>query len=396
MVTAVSPIRGRKGLRMGDQQAHLSYVISLAPYGSSSESFFRTASGDEEILGELRRRAEAAHDAAAAAHYQALALAASGQARPAVPLFQQLVEAFPGEARYRLNLSAAYALLGQLDLCESELNEIARRSSDPGTLADVRARLAAVAADRRQVELDARQASLQTKVLRKKVQKGTASQEDYFLLARQLVGNAGAGTAETGWSKATAFLEKASERFPDDVRFLELLATCYMIQYQDERLNALIPRLQRLAPESSVLAQVKAAIQAEEPGAAMPVGSDERMARTWFQQAAEDRPSAKEGVRELKHLVNRFPMNPRYRMYYTMALFVRGHHDKALRQADVLAPLVGTDYIGNYNIGQIYTHCGQPVKGQHHLEIALAAATTEQDRNDANEMLTTAQRLSAG
>ena len=381
---------------MDDQQAHLRYVISLAPYGSSSEAFFRSASGDEEILGELRRRAEAAHDAAAAAHYQALALAASGQARQAVPLFQQLDEAFPDEDRYRLNLSVAYAFLGQLDLCESELNEIARRSSDPGTLADVRARLAAVSADRRQAELEARQASLQTTVLRKKVQAGTASQEDYFLLARQLVGNAGAGTSETGWSEATAFLESASERFPDDVRFLELLATCYLIRYRDEPLNALIPRLQRLAPESSVLAQVKAAIQSEEPGAGMPVGSDERMARAWFQQAAEDQPSAEEAVRELSHLVNRFPMNPHYRMYYAMALFVRGHHDQALHQADVLAPLVGNDYIGNYNIGQVYTRCGQPVKGQHHLEIALAAATTEQDRDDASEMLTAAQRLSTG
>jgi predicted Zn-dependent protease len=161
-------------------------------------------------------------------------------------------------------------------------------------------------------------------------------------------------------------------------------------------LNALIARLQRLAPESSVLAQVKAAIQAEEPGAGMPVGSDERMARAWFQQAAEDRPSAEEAVRELSHLVNRFPMNPHYRMYYALALFVRGHHDQALHQADVLAPLVGTDYIGNYNIGQIYAHCGQPVKGQHHLEIALAAATTEQDRDDASEMLTAMRRLSAG
>ena len=381
---------------MDDQRAHLRYVISLAPYGSSSEAFFRTACGDEEILEELRRRAEAAHDAAAAAHYQALALAASGRARPAVPLLQQLVEAFPDKDSYRLNLSATYALLGQLDLCESELNEVARRSADPGTLADVRARLAAMSADRRQVELEARQASLQTTVLRKKVQAGTASQEDYFLLARQLVGNAGAGTSETGWSEVTAFLESASERFPDDVRFLEMLATCYMVQYQDEPLNALIPRLQRLAPESSVLAQVKAAIQSEESGAAMPAGSDERMARAWFQQAAEDRPSAEEAVRELSHLVNRFPMNPRYRMYYALALFVRGHHDQALHQADVLAPLVGTDYLGNYNIVQIYARCGQPVKGQHHLEIALAAAPTEQDRDDASEMLTAVRRLSTG
>lgn len=381
---------------MDSQQAHLRYVISLAPYGSSSEAFFRAASGDEEILGELRRRAEAAGDAAAAAHYQALALATSGQVRPAVSLFQELVEAFPDEDRYRLNLSVAYALLGQLDLCESELNEIARRSADPGTLADVRARLAAVSEDRRQVELEARQASLQTTVLRKKVQEGTASQEEVFLLARQLIGHAMAGSAETGWSEATVFLESASERFPDDVRFLELLATCYMTQYQDERLDALIPRLQRLAPESSVLAQVKAAISAEESGAGMPVGSDERMARAWFQQAAEDRPSAAEGVRELSHLVNRFPMNPHYRMYYAMALFVRGDHDQALHQADVVAPLVGTDYIANYNIGQIYAFCGQPVKGRNHLEVALAAATTEQDRDDAREMLTAAQRLSAG
>jgi tetratricopeptide (TPR) repeat protein len=381
---------------MGDQPAHLRYVISLAPYGSSSETFFRDAAGDEGILGELRRRAEAAHDAAAAAHYQALALATSGQAPQAITLFQELVEAFPDEDSYRLNLSVAYASLGQLDLCESELNEIARRSADSGTLADVRARLAAVSADRRQVELEAKQASLQTTVLRKKVQAGTASQEDYFLLARQLVGIAGAGTAETGWSEATVFLERASGRFPDDVRFLELLATCYMVQSQDEQLDALIPRIQGLAPESRVLARVKAVLQAEEPGAETPSGSDERKAQTWVQQAAEDRPSAEEAVRELSHLVNRFPMNPRYRMYYAMALFVRGHHDEALRQADVLAPLVGTDYLGNYNIGQIYAFCGQPVKGHHHLEIALAAAATEQDRDDASEMLTAAQRLSAG
>ena len=39
---------------MDDQRAHLRYVISLAPYGSRSEAFFRAASGDEEILGELR------------------------------------------------------------------------------------------------------------------------------------------------------------------------------------------------------------------------------------------------------------------------------------------------------------------------------------------------------
>jgi predicted Zn-dependent protease len=111
---------------------------------------------------------------------------------------------------------------------------------------------------------------------------------------------------------------------------------------------------------------------------------------------AEDRPSAEAAVQELSHLVNRFPVNPRYRMYYAMALFVREHHDQALQQADVLAPLVGTDYIGNYNLGQIYASCGQPVKAQHHLQIALAAATTEQDRDDASEMLTAAQRLSAG
>jgi hypothetical protein len=62
----------------------------------------------------------------------------------------------------------------------------------------------------------------------------------------------------------------------------------------------------------------------------------------------------------------------------------------------VLAPLVGNDPTGNYNIGQIYTFCGQPVKGQHYLEISLAAAQTEEDRHDASEMLSVAQRLSAG
>ena len=396
MVTAVSPIPGQEGLRMDDQQAHLRYVIPMAPYGSRSETFFSAAAGDEEILGELRRRAEAAHDAAAAAHYQALALAMSGRAPEAVSLFQELVEAFPDEDSYRLNLSVTYASLGQLDLCESELNEIARRSADSDMLANVRARLAVVAADRRHVELEAKQASLQTTVLRKKVREGTASQEDYFLLARQLVGHAGAGRAEAGWSEATVFLERASERFPDDVRFLELLAVCYMVQHEDEPLDALIPRIQELAPESRVLAQVKAAIQAEASGAGTPPGIDERKAQAWLQQAVEDRPSAEEAVRELSHLVNRFPRNPSYRMYYAMALFVRGHHDQALHQADVLAPLVGTDYIGNYNIGQIYAFCGQPVKGQHHLEIALAAAPTEQDRDDASEMLTAAQKLSAG
>jgi len=49
---------------MDDQRAHLRYVISLAPYGSRSEAFFRAASGDEEILGgsyadEPRRRTTA-------------------------------------------------------------------------------------------------------------------------------------------------------------------------------------------------------------------------------------------------------------------------------------------------------------------------------------------------
>ena len=58
---------------MDDQQAHLRYVIPMAPYGSRSETFFSAAAGDEEILGELRR-AEAAHDAAAAAHYRLLPL----------------------------------------------------------------------------------------------------------------------------------------------------------------------------------------------------------------------------------------------------------------------------------------------------------------------------------
>jgi predicted Zn-dependent protease len=311
-------------------------------------------------------------------------------------MFQELVQAFPDGDGYRLNLSVTYALLGQLDLCESELNEIARRSTDSDMLADVKARLAAVAADRRQVDLEARQASLQLTVLRKKVREGTASQEDYFLLARQLCGNAMVGGAEAGWSEATVFLESTSERFPDDVRFLELLATCYLVQYEDERLDALIPRIQRLFPESPVLAQVKANFQGRISEAGTSPSSDEPKAQAWLQQAVEDRPSAEEAVRELGRLVNRFPVNPLYRMCYALALFFRGYHDEALNQADVLAPLVGTDHTGNYNIGQIYTFCGQPVKGQHHLEIALAAAQTEEDRHDASELLSVAQRLSAG
>jgi tetratricopeptide (TPR) repeat protein len=386
---------------MDSQQAHLRIVIPMAPYGSRSETFFSAAragspTGDQEILGELRRRAEAAQDPAAAAHYQALALARSDRAPEAVLLFQELVQAFPDDDGYRLNLSVTYALLGQLDLCESELNEIARRSADSDMLADVKARLAAVSADRRQVELEAKQASLQAMVLRKKVREGTASQEDYFLLGRQLCGNAIAGGAEAGWSEAVVFLESASERFPDDVRFLELLAGCYVVQYEDERLDTLIPRIQRLSPESPVLAQVKATFQGRTSETGTSPSSDEPKARAWLQQAVEDRPSAEEAVRELGRLVNRFPMNPRYRMCYALALFVRGYHDEALTQADLLAPLVGNDHIGNYNIGQIYTFCGQPVKGQHHLEIALAAATTEQDRDDASEMLTAVRRLSAG
>jgi hypothetical protein len=84
-----------EGIARTTQQAHLNYVISLAPFGSSSEPFFRDAAGDKEILAELRRRAEAAQDAAAAAHYRALALVTSGWAPHAVSLFQELVGAFP-------------------------------------------------------------------------------------------------------------------------------------------------------------------------------------------------------------------------------------------------------------------------------------------------------------
>ncbi|BCY08915.1 lipopolysaccharide assembly protein LapB [Actinoplanes sp. L3-i22] len=379
-------------------QAHLRLTIPLAPYASSGEAFFSGAragspAGDDEILTELQRRAEAAGDSAAAAHYAALALLRSGRTPQAVSILQQLIAAFPDVDGYRVSLSVAYVLLGELDLGESQLNEVARTSADPGVLADVRARLADLSADRRRMQVEAKQAYLQVAVLRKRVREGTASQEQFLLLARHLVAVAAGGSGESGWDEATGLLTSAAERFPDDVRFLELLATCYLSQSDDERLDPLISQIERLSPESPMLPRLKALFQGRKMEDGPILGPSEPEAEAWLQQAVEGRPSAESAVQELGRLANRFPGNLQYRVFYALALFVRGHGDEAVRQADALAPLVGRDYIGNYNVGQIYTFCGQPVKGRRHLEIALAVAQTDGDRADASEMLATSQKL---
>jgi Flp pilus assembly protein TadD len=103
--------------------------------------------------------------------------------------------------------------------------------------------------------------------------------------------------------------------------------------------------------------------------------------------ARDDQVLHKSALAELRGLVERNPQDSVHRLRYAFALMVIEDRDGAAREATILESVDDPSYSFHLNLGQIFYHCGDAVKGREHLELAIKYAIYERDRITARELL---------
>jgi Flp pilus assembly protein TadD len=340
---------------------------------------YGTPAEQEAILDELLARARAETADAVDVNEYAFALATIGRHSDAVAIWEALLEAAPDNAIARMNLSVSLSQLGHLELAHHHMAYVAEHGSeDERGVAQGQ-----IAALERFMEVDAengRFVALQLAALRERRAAGGMSKDDRMTLARRLYKGRRDDPDATGLREAALVLEEGLLAEPDSVPMMELLAACYLRHDPETRLEDLVARLERLAPDSPLIE----------------ILSDQRDAPA-DRPATEDRvnelmslvtaPESDDAVRaaavaDLSSVVSAFPDNPSYRSSYAFALAMTGRHDEARAQALRAGESAGESHSVHFNVAQVLWATGNQEAAERHLHQARRFAHDEQDLRD--------------
>jgi hypothetical protein len=224
----------------------------------------------------------------------------------------------------------------------------------------------------------------QIAALRERVALEEADAKDYQRHARLVLRNPPARGEDRSIEEASALLESAHAKFPNDASILELLISCYLRSDPERRLDDTVRQLERVAPDSDVL-HVLSAIE-DSDAIAYSQALLHRVQRLFEQSQTNDQALRQTALNELRFVVRAFPANSDYRWFYAMALIGAGRLDEALQQAEVMARAADESHSRHFNVAQVFWHCNARECAQHHLDLALQYATTDEERQDVHTL----------
>jgi Flp pilus assembly protein TadD len=342
----------------------------------------------ENALAELHREAKASAGDEKAWNDLALGLFEARHFDEACELFRKLAEAFPDHDFHRLNVATCYSQMAQLDLCQYELEQVKNSGHTEEGRRTATKLLEGLSQWRGTNARDQQFASLQISALRERTEAGEADPEDYVQLARLLLQREFGDLAQVdaATNEARQILERGEKRYPEAVPILEHLALVYFrTPGADNQINAVLEKLQRIAPDSPALCVGQSASDEEAEK------FSERMRSRAYELMehcqSKDPPLIEASLRELQKMVAMFAQSPEYRKVYAFALMIAGRKEEARREAEILASFGDDSHDMEFHLGQIFSSCGDGARGLHLLQRALRSAPTEEDRDQTRQLI---------
>ncbi|MFE2993295.1 hypothetical protein [Streptomyces sp. NPDC059262] len=333
----------------------------------------------ERWLGVLSDAASSA-DPAAVERY-AIGLAQAGRYAESLRFWRLLVEHLPGTARVLLNMASCLMSAGRLDECAHVMEECARRCRDDDPASSVvRRRRAELDGLRGRLDREQRLLEARADAYRELAAHDRASLSDLKELCRIL-----ASLAQQPGSGVTAFevaevAERIRAQAPDDVGGMELLGMARILTDDREGLAEVLRRLERVAPDSPVLAAVRA--QVTDPG--FRSGSDE-LKRRWddiCRRASHGDPGAAD---ELRRELRSHPHIEQLKVgllfaVYGQAADGQGDYEEARRLALELAADPRAGHHTHFHVAQFLWNLGERDQARRQFGLALATSESEEDR----------------
>jgi tetratricopeptide (TPR) repeat protein len=332
----------------------------------------------EEALQRLAERVESRPDDSVGRSDHALGLAAVGRHTEAIAVFESLVEAEPDSLLFRMNLATTLSKLRHFQLARAHVRHVAEYAADESDRAYAREQLEIL--DR---ALLADEENERLAELRRRREIGSIDEEGRVLLVRRLMRRLPRDREEDLAEEATAVLEEGLDQSQDAVALLELLVVPYLRHDPDKRLDRATARLERLAPNSSVLDILGGNLELD---AAAPISPD-RVNELMGSVMGDDPVLREAAVEDLGAIVASYPGDPYRHSAYAFALCVVGRFDEARRQAERAARDAGEDHVTHFHIGQVLSWTGDKQGAQHHLDLAWRFARNDDDRRDVASVL---------
>jgi predicted Zn-dependent protease len=309
----------------------------------------------------------------------------------AISILDQLVRADPADDVYRLSLATNYSQVSQVALCRFHLQYL----SDHGATDEMR-KLGREQLDGYErfiglTEEDSRLRELQQQALLEATGREDCTPEDFVSLSRVLNRMAQAEPGKDWMKQSRTALEAGANRFPTDVKLLELLVAAYLTQDPEHRLDPTLRRLERLAPDSQVFDVLSHTYRQDT--SYWERDMSQRTDRLFKEVTTGEPEISKSALGDLAHIVEQYPDNPWYRLTYAFALLSPGRHEEALRQARMLAAVDNPSHNFHFNLGQVFWISGDAVQGRRHLQLAAEYAKDDTERHDAWERISELEKV---
>lgn len=316
-------------------------------------------------------------------HY-ALALAFSGEAHRAVPLWERLVRSGRLRPLARLNLAGAYVALQRVESAAATLRDC---EQDPGVEAAVRfeagRRLAELDAARERMAQERRMFELRIAALRERLALGVAGPGDLLDLARLLGAMMSVPDADVDADQVLAAARDAHDAAPQDAGPLELLAGLLIARGETAELVSVLLKLEEVAPHSVVLEEARRVFRGD-PDYEAEVSEYLQRTMDLVVRTGSGDQDAEAVIRER---LRRFPANLEYRVALMMGARARLEWPEALRMADELAAGYDGTHFVHFHVSQVYWHAGRRDTARRHFVRAVQTAAGDRDREDVYEMM---------
>jgi predicted Zn-dependent protease len=369
-------------------EASQSHRTGSDPSDVADRLIERARTGDpseqDAAISELVARAEESNDAYDW-HRVAIALSEAQRFDEAISILASLIQAFPNEDLFRLNLATAYSQVSQVGLCRLHLNYLVEHGSTEEFRKTGQEQLARYEQFVGFTEADTELRNLQISALREAISIDGCPAEDFLRLAKLLRRSAEFDSAENWMEQSRAALEVGVAKYPQDVAMLELLIGAYFSSDPNKRLDETLRRLEKLAPDSQIFEILAEVSRQDNSGWSRDMSR--RVDHLANQISGDDPAMRRAALSDLRRIVQLYPQSPNYRVSYAFALMVVGDRDEVARQAKLLDSVDVPSHSFHFNLGQIFYYCGDRGKGRAHLELATKYANDEQERRDVWQLI---------
>lgn len=303
----------------------------------------------------------------------------------AIDIYEQLIQSFPEEDVYRLNLATTYSQIPQFELCKYHLRYLMEHGSTDEMRKLAQQQLSGLTAFLGQKEKDQSLRQLQIDSLRNTIASGQGKVEDYQQLGRIVLQMHHIDSNEQWLDEATSVLEMGLEDFPNDVTMMENLVLCYLFRGDDSRLDALLKELEKLAPHSTVF-DILNNLDDKDSEQFLQRKLNHAYSLVAHVQSGDDKLKSA-ALHELQRMVAMARSNIDYRIAYSWALLSAGKRTEALNQALIMEKTPRQTHEFYFNVGQIFWHSGDPGKGKYYLEKSSQYATNDKDKQDTTKVI---------